>query len=193
MTGLEKIIKEIEKETSGKVNELLAKANDEAEKIIDSAKKEAEKKAGEIAEKAELSAKDLAERAKSADELNVKKQILLKKQEIISDIIKEAENRLSSLSGKEYNDIILAMAKKFASGASGEIIFSKKDKENMPADFEEKLKAECPSLKISDKTAGIDGGFILSYGGVEENCSFKALFESNMEVLQDKVHALLFE
>ena len=37
----------------------------------------------------------------------------------------------------------------------------------------------------------IDGGFILVYGGVEENCSIEALFYAEQERLQDKVQAFL--
>ncbi|MCH5184702.1 MAG: V-type ATP synthase subunit E [Oscillospiraceae bacterium] len=193
MTGLEKIIKEIEKDSEDRVNRIIAEANDKADEIIKAAEKEAKEKAEAIAENAAVSERDIIERAKSADELNIKKQILLKKQEIISDIIHEAESRLDGLADKEYFDIILSMAKKFSSDKNGEIIFSKQDKKRMPSDFEEKLKAECSFLKISDKDADIGGGFILSYGGIEENCTFKALFESNIEMLQDKVHTLLFE
>lgn len=193
MTGLEKIIKEIEKDSENKVNAVLAEANGEADKIISAAKAEAQEKAKSISDAAKTREKDIIERGKSADELNMKKQVLLKKQEIIADIIAEAENRLNSLADAEYFDIIISIAKNFALDKSGDMIFSKKDKERMTPDFETKLKSECPNLSISDETAKINGGFILSYGGIEENCTFKALFESNIEILQDKVHALLFE
>ena len=48
------------------------------------------------------------------------------------------------------------------------------------------------SLTLSDDTADIDSGFILRYGGIEENCSLKALFADRQEELQDLVHKLLF-
>ena len=35
-------------------------------------------------------------------------------------------------------------------------------------------------------------GFILTYDGIEENCSFNALFETNIEILQDQIQRLLF-
>jgi V/A-type H+-transporting ATPase subunit E len=49
------------------------------------------------------------------------------------------------------------------------------------------------SLIISENTVTIDGGFILKYGDVEENCSFDALFSSAKEELSDRVNAILFE
>ena len=38
----------------------------------------------------------------------------------------------------------------------------------------------------------MEGGFVLVYGGVEQNCSFAALFDAARDSLQDKLHALLF-
>ena len=38
----------------------------------------------------------------------------------------------------------------------------------------------------------IRGGFVLLYGGIEENCTFKAMFDSKKGELSDKVHVLLF-
>ena len=38
----------------------------------------------------------------------------------------------------------------------------------------------------------MDGGFILCYGGIEENCSFDAIFDSAREHLQDAVQRILF-
>ena len=34
--------------------------------------------------------------------------------------------------------------------------------------------------------------FVLIYGGIEENCTFPALFDAKREQLQDLVHRLLF-
>ena len=47
-------------------------------------------------------------------------------------------------------------------------------------------------LHISGDTRDIDGGFVLTYGGIEENCSIDALFDAAHEVLQDKVQEILF-
>lgn len=48
------------------------------------------------------------------------------------------------------------------------------------------------ALKISRQTRKIDGGFVLVYGGIEENCSFEALFDAKHDELQDKVHGIVF-
>ena len=47
-------------------------------------------------------------------------------------------------------------------------------------------------LIVSKEERNIQGGFVLIYGGIEENCTFKAMFDSRRGELSDKVHALLF-
>ena len=55
------------------------------------------------------------------------------------------------------------------------------------------VKEKKASLKISREAREIEGGFVLSYGGIEENCSFDALFASAGEQLQDVVQKILFQ
>ena len=81
----------------------------------------------------------------------------------------------------------------------GKILFSKTDTERLPKDFADTLAAaleksgkEGAKLTVSGETRDIDGGFVLTYGGIEENCSFDALFDSAHEMLQDKVQEILF-
>lgn len=68
--------------------------------------------------------------------------------------------------------------------------------ERLPEGFEDRLNAALKDkgavLRISGDTRDIDGGFVLTYGGIEENCSIDALFDAAHEVLQDKVQEILF-
>ncbi|MBF1041354.1 MAG: hypothetical protein HXK92_06875, partial [Lachnospiraceae bacterium] len=57
---------------------------------------------------------------------------------------------------------------------------------------EEAAKAKGGSLRVSEKTREIDGGLILVYEGIEQKCSVDALFETNIEMLQDKIQNILF-
>ena len=47
-------------------------------------------------------------------------------------------------------------------------------------------------LTVAEKAADIRDGFILDFGGVEENCTFDALFDQYSEDLLDKVKTILF-
>ena len=73
--------------------------------------------------------------------------------------------------------------------------FSERDRKRFPAGFEKeigKIAAERGgSLRLGDNAA-IDNGFILAYGGVEENCTFRAMFDSRKEALKDAARKVLF-
>ena len=198
MTGLEKILKVIEDDANAHVAEIIKQAQNDAAEIMNAAKQEADKKCSEITAKTDADVKAILERAESAAVLQEKKKILNAKQQIISNVITKARNSLASLSDSEYIDIILKMVKKYAHNKEGVILFSLTDKKRLPADISSKLSlalAEKPgaSLVVSEAFASIDGGFVLKYGDIEENCSFDALFSSAKEELSDQVNAILFE
>lgn len=198
MTGLEKILKTIEDEAKAGADTVIADANRKAEEILAAAKKEADKNCAEIVSKSEVDIKAALSRAESAAALQEKKIILEAKQQMISDIISKARNRLTTLPDPQYLDTILTMVKKYAHKKPGKIIFSAQDKKRLPEDFESRLKLVLKDkpeavLSLDEKTAAIDGGFLLIYGDIEENCSFDALFGAARDLLQDKVNSLLFE
>jgi V/A-type H+-transporting ATPase subunit E len=198
MTGLEKILKAIEADAGAEADTVIAGANREAEEILAAAKIEADKKCTQIAEKSEADVKAAISRAESAAALQEKKIILDAKQQIISNIISNARNSLAKLPDSEYSEIILQMVRKYAHNKTGKLLFSAVDKARLSVDFDTKLKqvlSDKPEavLTVSEETAALNGGFLLIYGDIEENCTFDALFSASKEELQDKVNSLLFE
>ena len=196
MTGLDKIIQDIMSESDSAVNALLEKARAQAEEIRSKAKQDAAEQCAAIAKHAQEEVAMLHERAKSAAALQTRKAVLSAKQQLISEIIEKAKQSLYALPDDKYFQLILKMAAKYAPPRTGEILFSPADKKRLPADFEKSLndavKKNGASLKVSAQTRNIDGGFVLSYGGIEENCSFSALFDARRDELQDKVNQLVF-
>lgn len=198
MTGLEKILKHIEDDAKAAANAVKTQADMDAAQIIAAAEAEKESKCAQIVQKSKSEVSAFLNRAESAALLQEKKLILNTKQQIIADVIEKAKVSLSGLSDEEYFEIIIQMVKKHALSRQGEILFSKSDKKRVPDKFNATLKKtlaekEDALLTVSEQTCDIDGGFVLIYGDVEENCSFDALFLAARESLQDKVNALLFE
>lgn len=198
MTGLEKILKVIEDDATAHAEEIISQAQKESDEIVEAAKQEADKKFSEMTAKSDADAKAVLSRAESAAALQEKKKILDAKQQIISNVITKARASLAGLSDSEYIDIILKMVKKYAHNKEGVILFSRADKQRLPADISSKLSGALAgkpgaALVVSEAVAAIDGGFVLKYGNIEENCSFDALFSSAKEELSDQVNAILFE
>lgn len=196
MTGLDRILSQIKLESDTAAASVLSDARAEADKLLRVANTHAESECTEISQRSAAEVADILARAQSAAALQKKKAVLTEKQKIIGETIAMAKDSLCNLTDDKYFEVILKMVKKFSLPQSGEILFSARDLNRLPSGFEATIAAALPDaqakLAISKETRKIDGGFVLSYGGVEENCSFTALFDSAREILQDKVHELLF-
>ena len=196
MTGLEKILIEIEDEAKNAATATVKVAQQDADALIAKAKVQGEEKSIAISKQSEADVSDYLSRAKSAAALQKRKSILNAKQEMINAVIEKAQDTILHLSDKEYFDTILKMIEKHALAQDGEIAFSPVDLKRMPSGFEAQINKAISkknaTLKVSKDTKNINGGFVLIYGGVEENCSIDALFDAAHETLQDKVHEILF-
>ena len=125
-----------------------------------------------------------------------KQAVLAAKQEVIGRVLEAAYSRVMELSPAEYFDMLEKLLREYALPEEGEICFSARDLDRMPEGFTGKIRTIAAekggSLTLSGETRRIDGGFILIYGGVEENCTIKAVFDSKRDELSDRVNRLLF-
>lgn len=196
MTGLDKIVEQILNEADAESKKILEEANRNAEQIIADANRQAEKIKASSDEKISMEKTSGKNRAKSSADLKKRQTVLKAKQEIINDIISKAYDSLINMEDGKYFDMMEKIVDKSVLPKSGEIVFSEKDAKRLPKDFEKKVsdiaKKHGGSLVLSEKNADIDGGFILVYGGIEENCSISAMFNANKENMADKVNSLLF-
>lgn len=193
MTGLEKIVQQIQSEAQQAADAVIAQANAEAADIIQKAKEEGTAQIASIEAQSKTDADNVLSAAKSAAALQIRRAVLEAKQEIIGKVIETTQKSIYGLPDDEYFALILKMVKKYALPERGEILFSASDLKRLPTDFSAKIAEAAPAeLIVSKETRKIDGGFVLIYGGVEENCSFEALFYAARENLQDKVQELLF-
>lgn len=196
MTGLEKMKSQILDEANRSAGEILEQAKKEADAVMAEARKNTEAECQRISEKSEADAESLKGRAESSCDLQKRKAVLKAKQEVISEILKRAYKKMLASDTETYFDIIRKMLNKYVLPEEGEICFSSDDKKRMPDGFEKEIAAIAAAkggkLIVSKEERNIQGGFVLIYGGIEENCTFKAMFDSRRGELSDKVHALLF-
>lgn len=196
MAGLDKIVNQILEEANNSAGEKIQKAKQEAEAILQKAKEESAKETEKIAAKAVADVKNYEDRVKSSADLSRRTKILETKQEMIAAVLDKAYETFCQKSDAEYFETIKAMLNKFVLAEDGEVIFSVKDLERMPAGFAEEIQkiaaAKGGTLALSKESRQIEGGFVLVYGGIEENCTFRALFDSQKDELQDKVQKILF-
>ena len=196
MAGLDQIISQIKEESQEAAARTIAAARSEADQILAAARKEAERECADIDRRSRQSVANILERGQSAADLRKRGSILAEKQRLIGETIARAKAELKDMDTDAYFEMILKLAVKSAQAGKGELLLSDKDLARMPQGFEDKLNAALTekgaALRISNATRDIDGGFVLTYGGIEENCSIDALFDSAHETLQDKVQEILF-
>lgn len=191
MTGLEKILEHIKQDGAEAAGKIISDTQQEVDTQLGAAKAECEALEKSLDAKTAEKVALVKSRGESAAALAKRKKFLSARQEIMSETLEAARKAMLAAPREEYFATLTKMLDKFALSEPGTIVLTAKDKGDLPADF--KAALEKKQLKLSDKEAAIDGGFVLEYGDIEENCSFEALFEAEKENLQDKIKDLLFE
>lgn len=193
MSGIDKIIQEIENNTAQSCDSVLAQARQKADAIIADAQKQADQIVADGKDRTAAHVADIKKRGDSAAELEEKRVMLYTKQQIINTMLQEGLATAKSLPKDEYFALIKSMVAKYSMEDDGVIFFGENDKDRLPADFLKELNQSAKgSMVLSDQSAPIDAGFILKYGGIEQNCSFDAIFAGEAENLSDKAGRLLF-
>ena len=198
MAGLEKIKSQILDEAKETANVKIEDAKAQAEQMKTQAQAEGAAQAEQILKKSEAEVAAQKERVKSAIDLQRRTRLLEAKQEMmIAEIIEKAYEKVISLAPDEYYQMLLSILEAYVLPQEGEIYFSVKDLENMPVGFGKEIEeiALAKGGKLTVAGAGrdnIDNGFILAYGGIEENCTIRAMFDAKRDELADIVHRMLF-
>ena len=196
MTGTEKILRHIAAQAEEESGKILAAARDEIGKIEARSAAETEniRKNGEA--KAEALMADARSRSEAALAMKKRRELLAVKGRLIREAVDKAYSRLTDLPDGEYFAFLNGMLKDHIRPGDGVLLLNRRDLARLPEDFAAGAKAMAEakggSLALSDEPADIDGGFILRYGGIEENCSLKAVFAERADDLKDAVREVLF-
>jgi len=195
MTGLEKIVATIREEALAEAKSIVDRAKADAAGMFADEKAKSDALCAQIEDAAKRQAEDIERASTSALELQRRRKFLEAKQELLAQTMEQALNELYALPDQAYFDLLLKMAAAFAEPRKGQLLLSDKDIARCPKDFEERMNRELPSgavLSVSSTARAIDGGFILKYGDIEQNCSFRAIFDARWDELTDKARDILF-
>lgn len=196
MAGIEKITGAIIEQAQAEADEIINRARATAEEIINEAQERASTDCAVIFDRARKEA-TLSEHINRSNAQSLsRKKLLGVRQEIIDSIIAKALDKLRSLPDGEYFDVLVRLCSRYAMSGSGELVLSEKDKNRLPSDFMNRINASLSggrTLTLCADNAKIDGGFILRYGGIEENCSFEALAEEKLDSISDMLQSMLFD
>lgn len=102
-----------------------------------------------------------------------RKAVLEAKQEVISEVLEDAYKAVGELDDAAYFAMLEKVLEKYVLPEEGTICFTEKDRKRMPQGYMEKVyeqrrrKAEAWNLSET-LPDGMDGGFILTYGGTKK-------------------------
>jgi len=192
MSGLEKITDSIISEAKASASDIIKEAQAKADAVIDAAEKNANTLVEQGKEEDEKQYKLYIQSSKSAGELLKKQKMLETKRMLIDKVISVAKGKLSSLKGDEYFNTLYKLSEKYShKDEDGLILVNERDYKVLPKDFEKKMSTK-GNLRLGEKRADIADGFILVYGGIEENCSFDAIIDAKRDRIADSISATLF-
>lgn len=196
MTGIEKIVMKIEDDCKATCDEIITQAQNEAKVILDNAQIAAEKAKKETIEAAIIKCKTDIELSESKAEHENKKAILAAKIRIINEIIDESMQKLKNLPDVEYFNIITMLINRYAQNGRGVLHFSKKYLDRLPRDFETSLNkiftGSEKSFVISNESLPIDGGVVIVYDDIEQNCTFDSLLNASLDEIKDELYQEIF-
>ena len=193
MSGIDSILNVIESQQKQTEINIIRTAQEKASAIEADGDQKAETAYNDYMKKSLIKAEtDFRNACNSVDAGN-RRKILECKVEIINNTIENIITRLESLPDGEYFNMILRLVRKRLHDGAGEMFFSKKDLERLPDDFQGKISEISGNrVRISDIPVDIDNGFILKYGLVSENCTFREIIESGNDRIRDILAGILF-
>lgn len=195
MTGLEKIQEKILAQSKIKCDEIVAKANDEAKTILINARQKAQELSFQIIKDAELLADKKNLMAKSGADTITRNRYLEVRNAIINDILSAAYEEIEKFSDEEYFEYLRKLCIKCITPGEYTMHFNSMDLSRLPEDFEDSINSviyENSAVFIKKEPVEIENGFILTGNGVEINCTFRAIFDENMDRLKDMLNTTLF-
>lgn len=196
MNGLELILRKIEEDNKLEVEKIKADGKKAAENIVADAEASAKSEAAKIIAAADKKASLMLENAKSGCDSLIKRAEVFAKSQVVTDCIKNATAEIKAMEDDKYFQVITKLVLKYYhANEQGELLMNEKDIDRMPKrflkDINEKIKKSGAELVLSKNPADIDSGFVIRYGGVEENCTFDSLINEKTEEIKDKLYSQL--
>ncbi len=195
MAGLETITKTILEEADAEARQILDQARQDAERTLAQARAVTEDDCEKIVEAGRQKAEALRARAAADGDMARRRALLAQKQELLEQAVGAARAAVLGLPDAAYFELLTGLARQSAEAGVGVMFLSARDLARLPEGFHRALNAALPEgaeLDISSRARPIDGGFILQYGAIEQNCSLAAIFDANREAILDEARRALF-
>lgn len=191
--SIEKITSAIIDEARIECEQIMNAANAKSGSVIDELKKRIVIETDVAVKGAEEEREKIISRRRSVADIDSKKIVLARKQELISECFEKAAGYIVSMEEDRYVDLLVKAGK--ASGLKeGALIFNEKERETVGGKVTDALNQAVSGgrFELADETAAIKGGYILRRDRVYINNSVEAMVEEKSRDLTGEVAKILF-
>lgn len=197
--SLENLIKSIEQEALDQSQKILSEAKQKATAILDQTKQLTNNEAEQLKKSLIEKCRAESNRTLAQNSLQMRNEILTKKQEWIKAVFDEALHQLNQIDQTTYVNWVTQKLLEICTTGTEIIQFSSKDKKTFTKKWlnsinsklkEKGLKGE---LTMEFVDANFSGGFILKTEKYDIAVTFEEILHDLRQNLQQKVHDLLFE
>ena len=194
MNGIEKIIDRISGDVQAEIDAVLDEARAEAAQITARYEAQAKAEADEILKRGSAAAAEREERLASMAQMEGRKAELAAKQEVIEEAFELALKKLLALPEDKYVELLAELAVRACVTGKETLIFSANDRDRVGTKVIDAAnkKLSNGALTLGEGTRPIKGGFVLSDGAVEVNCSFDTLVRLQKAEITGEVSRVLF-
>ncbi|HOU31933.1 MAG TPA: V-type ATP synthase subunit E family protein [Synergistaceae bacterium] len=190
--ALADIKKKIETEARQEAGKLLQRAREEADAILAEADLQAEKMRQSYERRLQEEEPEVLRRRRIVADMDVQRLELGARREVIGKTFETALGVLRALPAEKYEAFVTALLENAMITKSEEVLVGRKEKVITAAWLEKFNKAHDASLTLSSEKLNEAGGFVLSQGRVDVNCTFDMLVHSLTEDLEADVVERLF-
>ena len=194
MNGIEKLTQQITADAQVEIDAILAEAKEKADAITADYAQRAEKAAAERLAKGTEAAAQREERLIAMADMERRKDLLAAKQDMVGKAFDKALEQLCNLSDAEYVAMLTKLAVAASNSGKEQLIFSQKDRTRVGKDVVIAANEALNDghLTLSEQTRPMHGGFILSDGAIEVNCTFETLVRLQRGEIAGEVANVLF-
>jgi V/A-type H+-transporting ATPase subunit E len=189
ISGTNKLAERIISEAEADAQKMRAAAEDTARSIRSESEKAVSSKRSDLESKREAEKQSLLDGFKTRTELDGRKNVLSKKRAVIDDVFSRAYQAVLALDETSRTKICETMLRNEAEGGET-VVPAKADRKGIAAALAGLGERK---LKLSEKDAQIEGGFLLVSESYEKDCSFSSLMDAVRSDEETNVAKMLFD
>lgn len=188
MTGIEKIVEQIESAACADAETLLGSGRAESAAVLRDYGLRADALAKKTREHTARQLTQTEQRIRNQMHLQQRSALLSTRRAMVEQAFQNALQALEQLDGARREKLCLALARTVVSPEEeGEVLLFPEDRDTVGAAF----TAQYPKLRIAKENCGAPG-FLLRFGAVEVDCTFRSVLEELREPLAARVAQALF-